>query len=293
MAKFVLSAFADEAGNDLSDQINALTENGIGFIEPRNIGGKGILELSDEELYAIKQELDRNGIKVNSIGSPIGKYPIEDDFDSYIPKVIRSFEVAKILGTNLIRMFSFFVEQDELEKWENEVIRRLTVMAELAEKHGITLCHENESKIYGQEPKEVAKLLRAVPTMKGIFDPANYRMNGADPIEGIEATLINLKYIHVKDAVYSKQMIVRAGHGEGRIGEVIDKVNGLTDDIVYLTLEPHLHVFEAYKNIDDHELVNEISYANQREAFDAAALALKELLTKHGYKEDNKGQWIK
>jgi hypothetical protein len=141
MAKFVLSAFADEAGNELSEQIKALCDNGIHYIEPRNIGGKGILELSDEELYSIKKELDSHKIKVNSIGSPIGKYPIEDDFDSYIPKVLRSFEVAKILGTNLIRMFSFFVKQEELDKWEPEVIRRLSVMADLAKEQGIILCH--------------------------------------------------------------------------------------------------------------------------------------------------------
>ena len=50
MAKFVLSAFADEAGSSIEEQIAALKANGIDFIEPRNIGGKGILTLTDEEL---------------------------------------------------------------------------------------------------------------------------------------------------------------------------------------------------------------------------------------------------
>ena len=53
MARFVLSAFADEAGSLLSEQINALKENEIDYIEPRNIEGKGLISLSDEELFDV------------------------------------------------------------------------------------------------------------------------------------------------------------------------------------------------------------------------------------------------
>ena len=80
MARFALSAFADEAGSTLDEQIAALKENGIDYIEPRKINGKGILELSDDEIIEIKKKLDSAGIKVNSLGSPIGKYPINEDF---------------------------------------------------------------------------------------------------------------------------------------------------------------------------------------------------------------------
>ena len=59
MAKFILSAFADEAGSSLSEQIAALKDNGISYIEPRNIGGKGILTLTEDELVAVKAELDK------------------------------------------------------------------------------------------------------------------------------------------------------------------------------------------------------------------------------------------
>ena len=64
MARFILSAFADEAGSALEEQIAALKRNGIDYIEPRNINGKPILTLTDEELADVKAELDKNGIKV-------------------------------------------------------------------------------------------------------------------------------------------------------------------------------------------------------------------------------------
>ena len=293
MAQFVFSAFADEAGASLEEQIKALRENGIRFIEPRNIGDKSIMDFTDEELLEIKKQLDENGIKVGSLGSPIGKAPIDGDFDEYMLKVKRSIEIAKLLGTNYIRMFSFFVSQDELSVHKDEVIRRLREMVKAAEAEGVTLCHENESRIYGQMPAEVKELLTEVPGLGGIFDAANYRMNDADTIEGIEATFVNFKYIHIKDAIYSEQAIVPAGEGEGRIGEIIDIVNDKVDGQVYLTLEPHLHAFLAYKNIDEHELKGRYSFNSGREAFDFAVRALENLLIKHGYRKDEEGTWKK
>ena len=293
MARFVLSAFADEAGSTLEEQITALKENGIDYIEPRNINKKGILTFSDSELSEIKKTLDENGIKVNSLGSPIGKYPIEDDFEPHLLETRRAIEVCKLLGTENMRMFSFFTTQDDLAKNREEVLRRLRIMADEAKASGITLCHENESRIYGQMPSEVRDLLTEIPSLKGIFDAANYRMNDADVMDGIDATLINFKYMHIKDAIFSTQTIVPAGEGEGRIGEIIDLVNEKTDDVVYLTLEPHLHVFDAYKDIDEHELKGKYSFKTNREAFDFAVRSLKELLIKHGYERNSNNEWIK
>lgn len=293
MAKFILSAFADEAGSTLAEQISALRDNDIGYIEPRNIGGKGIITLSDEELAEIKKELDKNKIKVNSLGSPIGKYPIEADFATHLADTKRALEIAKILDTKNIRMFSFFVKQEDLSKYRSEVISRLRQMCALAEEYGISLCHENESAIYGQMPEEISDLLSEVPALFGIFDPANYRMNNADVFCGIEATLKNFKYMHIKDAIFETQTIVPAGEGEGKISEIIDIINEKVDGEVYLTLEPHLHIFDAYKGIDEHELRGKYSFRNSREAFDFAVSALKNLLISSGYERNEENQWVK
>lgn len=293
MAEFILSAFADEAGSSLADQIAALKRNEISYIEPRNINGKPILTLTDDELKEVKSELDKNGIRVNSLGSPIGKYPINEDFEIHLKDFMRALEVCKLLGTDKMRMFSFFVEQSELAHSRNEVIRRLTIMTEIAKEHGILLCHENESAIYGQNPEEMRDIMTSVPGIYGIFDPANYRMNNQDVIDGINATLINLAYLHIKDAIYSSQLIVPAGDGEGKIAEILDIVNSATDKTVYLTLEPHLFLFDAYKGIDKHELKVKYTFNNNSESFDFAANALKKLLSDNGYRKDENGAWKK
>lgn len=292
MAKFVLSAFADEAADSLKDQIAALKENGISLIEPRSIDGKGILTYSDEELAEFERELSANGIKVGSLGSPIGKYEITDDFETHLELFKKALTACKILKTDKMRMFSYFVKQNELAMHRDEVIRRLTVMAEMANEAGITLCHENESAIYGQMPAEVRDILTSVPSIKGIFDPANYRMNDGDVMDGIDATLINLAYLHIKDACYAEQAILPAGEGEGRISDVINIVNEHTDDTVMLTLEPHLFKFMAYATIDEHELKGKYSFNNNRESFAFASNSLKNLLINNGYREEN-GTWKK
>ena len=293
MAKFILSAFADEAGTTLDEQIAALKRNEIDYIEPRNINGKPILTLTDEELSLVKSELDKNGIKVNSLGSPIGKYPIKEPFEKHLPDFNRAIEVCKALDTDKMRMFSFFTKQNELKEYRDEVISRLTEMCRIAKDNGITLCHENESEIYGQNPEEMLDLMNNVTGLKGIFDPANYRMNGCDVIAGINATLVNLAYLHIKDAIYDSQIIVPAGDGEGRIAEILDMVNEATDEVVYLTLEPHLFLFDAYKLIDNHELKGKYTFKNNSESFDFAANALKNLLKENGYEKDGNNVWKK
>lgn len=293
MARFVLSAFADEAGSSLEEQISALKRNNIGFIEPRNINGKPILKLTDEEILEVKSALDKNGIKVNSLGSPIGKYPITEPFENHLVDFYRAIVVCKILGTDKMRMFSFFVRQSELAQYREEVIRRLTKMTEIAKEHGITLCHENESEIYGQNPEEMLDLMTSVPGLAGIFDPANYRMNGCDVIAGINATIKNLAYLHIKDAIYESQIIVPAGDGEGKIAQVLNMVDKATYNIVYLTLEPHLFLFDAYKLIDNHELKGKYTFSNNSESFDFAADALKNLLRENGYEKDGNNVWKK
>ncbi len=293
MARFVLSAFADEAGNLLSEQISALKKNDISCIEPRMIDEKSLLLFSDDELRAIKAEFDKNGIKVSSLGSPIGKYPIDKPFEEHLEDFWRALRICEIFETKNMRMFSFFVDRDKLKENREEVIKRLTELVKIASEKGIRLCHENESEIYGQMPSEVSDLLTSVDGLYGVFDAANYRMNNADVIEGINATLIRLGYVHIKDAIFSEQAIVPAGEGEGKIAEILDIVDKSTDEVVYLTLEPHLRLFGAYSNIDKHELRGRHEFKDNRESFNFAANALKDILVSIGFARNGEGEWVR
>ena len=292
MAEFFFSAFADEAADDLDGQIAALKRNGIGYIEPRFVDKKGILTFTEEELCEMKQKLDAAGIKVGSLGSPIGKYPVEEPFEIHLEDFKKALRAAKLLGTDKIRMFSFFHKESSLSDCREEVLRRLTAMVEMAKAEGITLCHENESHIYGEQPREVADIFANVEGLGGIFDAANYVMEGADAMEGAKVTLPYLSYVHIKDAHHESQTILPAGDGEGRILDVLNLVNEAYDKPIMLTLEPHLKSFTAFASIDTHELKGKYSFKNNAESFDFAVAALEKLLTKGGYKKEN-GKWSK
>ncbi|MBO4308623.1 MAG: sugar phosphate isomerase/epimerase [Clostridia bacterium] len=291
MANFILSAFADEASGTLEGQIDALKRNGIRWIEPRNVNGS-LVEKTDAEFATIGAVFKTAGIRVSSLGSPIGKYDIDKPFEDHLQTFRRALRACEILGTRRMRMFSFFVPQDRLAECRNEVLRRLRVLLDEAKAAGVTLCHENESRIYGQNPAEVRDLLTSLPDLRGVFDPANYVMNDQDPIEGIEAMLPSLEYLHIKDAIMAKKSIVPCGHGDGQIAEVLRRVDTARDGTVFLSVEPHLHIFDAYRQIDAHELKNEYSFETADEAFDYAVTSLKETLQKIGYHEED-GIWKK
>ena len=80
MAKFLISAFADEASEELDLQIAALKRNGVRCIEPRSVNGN-MVKKTDEELEEIAKKLRDNGISLSSLGSPIGKFSIDEDFE--------------------------------------------------------------------------------------------------------------------------------------------------------------------------------------------------------------------
>lgn len=292
MARFILSAFADEAGESVDEQIKALTENGIRYIEPRFIDKKGIITLTDDELRDLRSTLDKSGIRVGSVGSPIGKFQIDEDFDPQLEKFERAMAACQILGADKMRMFSFYIPREVRHEYLPEVTRRLRVFTELAAERGIKLCHENEEKIYGESPADVTELFENVEGLYGIFDPANYCVCGYDAIEGLYATLPRLEYVHIKDGktkgapgTENGMIILPAGEGDGQIAKALEIISEATDKTVMLTLEPHLFASDAFLGVDDRTLAEGQKYKNEREAFDAGVAALKALLSNLGYIE--------
>ena len=291
MAQFIISAFADESSDLLDGQIAALKRNGLCMIEPRSIEGN-MVKKTDEELVAIAAELKKNGISVSSLGSPIGKYSIDEPFEIHLAEFERALAACKILGTDKMRIFSFFVPQDRLSECRDEVLRRMQVLLDMAKKAGVKLCHENEHKIYGQNPGEVTDLLASLPELRGIFDAANYVLDHQDPIKGYEATAPSFEYMHVKDAK-TDGTIVPVGMGDGRYDEVLTRVDALTDRTVILTVEPHLKKFTGYASIDSRDMKHDLHFENSEESFDFAINSLKKMLTSLGYHEEENHVWKK
>lgn len=276
-----LSAFADEASKNLEGQIAALKRNGISYIEVRSINGTNVADLTEEEAETYARAFADAGIKVWSIGSPLGKVKIDCDFDAYLEKVAHVCRLAKIFETEKIRMFSF----KEAYESEETVYAYLRRMVAVAQEHGVQLYHENEKKIFGDTVERVLKIRENVDGLKFVYDPANFLEVGEDSAYSMGALHGLTDYFHIKDVISATGELVPAGYGDGRIGELVARI---TDDKV-LTLEPHLAVFEGYSEIDGSEMKNKFCYATNDEAFDAAVSALKKVLAEQGYVEKDGG----
>ena len=282
MAKYILSAFADEVSSDFTKQLDYLKSREISFIEPRNINGTGVAALTLDEAKSAKKMMDSCGIGVSSVGSPIGKISVDDDFAEHIRLFEHVMDIAEIFGTKNIRMFSFFYPKDtDVHTHREAVMARLEILLELAEKRGVTLCHENEKAIYGEAPEDCLDLMKHFNgRMKSVLDMGNFAFCQKDPIKGYEYLAPYIEYIHIKDAFFDTR-IVPAGEGDGKVYEILAAYDKFTDKDTFLTLEPHLTVFDGLNklsNLDDIKVQN--AYASPEEAFDTALAALRGILAR-------------
>ena len=286
--KVTLCAFADEADKLILNQIDALKGNRIDFLEIRGVDGSNIADITLDKAKELKELFDKSDIKVWSIGSPIGKCKISDDPAIELARFKHVLEIAKILGAQNIRIFSFY-GTDGKEEFKDEVISRLKEFADLAKDTGVTLCHENEKDIYGEQAENCLAIHEAVPEIKAVFDPANYVQSKVDPIKAWEMLKGYVKYLHIKDADTEGKNVV-AGDGIGKLGEIIKAFSEQGGGVA--TLEPHLVNFVGLKALEEDgktdKNVGALSFASDREAFDANVTAVRNILNTFNVKENKR-----
>lgn len=272
-------AFSDEAARDLDGQIAAMKRNGLEGTEIRDVDGRNITSLTVKEAADVLRRLKDNGLSVWSVGSPIGKIPLDaGGFGAHLDLLRRTLEIARALECGNLRMFSFYLPKGARpEDCRNEVIDRLGKMAEAAEGSGVALCHENEKEIYGDIAARCADLLDAVPSLRCVFDPANFIQSGQDVPEAWALLGRRVYYMHIKDAL-PDGTVVPAGRGVGHLPELLRDYAAGGGNVV--TVEPHLRVFDGLAALERNlrSPVAESAYPTAGAAFDAACGALKNLI---------------
>lgn len=284
MAKFVLSAFADEYSAAFDEQIEGLKANGLGYIELRGIDGEYISRMTDEDkMRAAKAKLDAAGIKVSAIGSFLGKIKVNEDMDEHMEMLDNCIKAAKIFDTKNIRIFSFYIPEGKTrEECRHEVMARLARMLEVAKKEGVYLCHENEKGIYGESPDCCLDIYNEFGgEIKVVFDPANFINDNHESYPRAFNMLGDkIHYMHIKDMVRGGA-ICPAGTGDGGIPEIIAALDKAVDGEIILTVEPHLKVFAGFEGLEAGEKAKmPNTYGSNEEAFKAAVDAIKAIIEK-------------
>jgi sugar phosphate isomerase/epimerase len=240
---WTLSGFSDEISPDFTEQCEVVTGLGMTHVEVRSAWDVNILDLSPEQLEKVKKTLSAYELKVSSIGSPIGKIAVTDDFAPHLERMRHAAEVARLLDAPYIRIFSFFIPAgDDPAAHRNEVIERMRALTRVAEEADLILLHENEKEIYGDVPSRCLDIVRSVgsPHLRLAWDAANFVQVGVRPYtDGYAMLRPHLEYVQIKDALAADGTVVPAGEGDG---EVARTVRALRHDGFdgFFSLEPHL-----------------------------------------------------
>ncbi|WP_030435572.1 sugar phosphate isomerase/epimerase family protein [Actinoplanes subtropicus] len=245
---WTLSGFADEISPDLTEQCEVASGLGLKYIEVRSAWDVNILDLSPDQLATMKKTLRNYGLQVSSIGSPIGKIFIDEEFGPHLERMRHAAEVAHELDAPYIRIFSFFLRPGaDPAGHRAEVIDRMRALVRVAEEADLILLHENEKEIYGDVPARCLDLIRSVgsPYLKLAWDPANFVQVGVRPYaEGYAKLRPHLEYVQIKDALAADGTVVPAGQGDGEVAETMRALRHDGFD-GFFSLEPHLALGHA------------------------------------------------
>ena len=244
MAK--LSAFADEVTDGFLEQVEFLAKERVGYIEPRFVDGKNLMDLSKGELDEVKKMIQDHGLKVSAIGSPIGKVRLDEPFEPHLDKFKHAIDLALLLETPFIRMFSYYAPEGEnIDDCRDQVMERMAAKAELLANVDVTMVHENEAHIYGHSAENCVEMVETVnsPKLRLAYDPANF-VWGEKITNNVEVCFPLMKpyivHIHIKDwKLGAADVGSIPGEGDGQIKELLAELAAMNYDGC-MTMEPHL-----------------------------------------------------
>lgn len=275
-----LSAFADEIDADLQIQMDVLEQYGIDQIDIRSVYGRPIVNYTLPEVEQIKEKLKARHFKIAAVGSPIGRIPITQDYEEHFALFEHTLDIAGILETNRIRMFSFFIPSGEdPARYRDAVLERWRRFLGAAGDRGILLMHENKPQTYGDTAERCLDLMQALasPWAACVFDPANFILNDQDVYAAWRILKDHVAVLHVKDAARGDHHIEPSGMGDAHLPEILADCiqSGFTG---VLTIEPHLSHCPGMEHLDFGSDTNALPEGGSQQ-FDIAVGALINLLS--------------
>jgi sugar phosphate isomerase/epimerase len=268
MAK--LSAFADEVTEDFRGQVEYLSRERIGYIEPRFVNRKNIMDLSRSELNDARRLIEDHGLKVSAIGSPIGKVRLDEPFGPHLDKFKHAVDLALFFETPFIRVFSYYAPQGKnIDEYRDEVLDRMAAKLRFVQDADVTMVHENEAHIYGHSAPNCVDLVQTLdsPKLRLAYDPANF-VWGEKIVNNVETCWPLMKpcvvHVHIKDwKLGSKDVGSLPGDGDGQIKDLLAELAAMKYDGC-LTMEPHLQSGGQFGGSTGPELFSKATAAVRR-----------------------------
>jgi sugar phosphate isomerase/epimerase len=216
-----IGAITDEFSLDIDAALDAMAPLGMTIAELRLIGNRNIIDLTDEEVAGIRARVERHGMRVLSIASPVLKCvlpdgpPLDQRFQQDVfgsaytiadqPRLAkRAMEIAEIAGAKFIRVFSYW-RTTAPEQSHDRIVAALGELADQAAERGLIIGLENEHACNVGTGAEAGRILAALdhPALKSIWDPANAFILGETPYPDGYSKLpaARVAHVHAKDCV--------------------------------------------------------------------------------------------
>jgi len=201
-----LAVFTDEVSQDLQTALRLAAHYQLDAIEIRTLWSRPVQHLSSEQVDRVSRMLRERELNLAAIASSVFKCELDDeaaqrDNLDYLRSCSR---IAKQLGTNLIRVFTFWKRGPSAPVWER-VKKQFRAAIPIAEEEGIILGVENEHTTYCATAAETQRFVAEMdsPVVKVVWDPCNEvcAEEGITPYpDAYRLVAPSVVHVHVKDA---------------------------------------------------------------------------------------------
>ena len=245
----ILTGFADEGPVDkkAESQLTMLSALGMSWYSLRFVdvgtGVKNVMKLTKVDVRRLRRLHAEFGIRVSSVGSPIGKVKLHDiedgtanafiPFDKYLKNdVQRAVDLAAEFDTKLIRGFSFYHPRGtSVGDHIDEAAARLARIAEVCSRGDVLFGLEVEANLVGQNGRLLSRLSRQVnnPHLYLIFDGGNLSSQNMGPEETYreyEAMKAGIGWMHIKDYRIAPKLVWQGYVDEARLENFVPADEG-------------------------------------------------------------------
>lgn len=219
MQRFPLGAVTDIFSPDVAAAAAQICELGFQGAELRTIDGQNILEVGKTELDRALTALRENNLEVVAIASPLLKCSLEE-WKTQSRQAERAFDIAKLAGARIVRVFSGTRAADPESVFER-VVDILQDLADKAAQRGLVIGLENDRACNISTAQEMGGVLAAIDhsNLQVVWDPASAYISGEKPFptgyQMLDTARIAL--VHAKDCTLEGHKPVWEPLGDGDI----------------------------------------------------------------------------
>ena len=240
-----LGIITDEVHADFATACSSAALWSLPLVEVRQVDGKNVVHLTDQEVDRVAGIVAQYGLRVSCIASPVFKSPLNElpaagtgDFsvaeavtvEAQMALLDRACTIAKRLGTDLVRVFTF-LRQPWTDATVDQVVGHMRSAARVAARHGVVLAVENEPACIVGTGEELGRFFerldvtldeRLRPHVAALWDPGNALALGEEPPypDGYAHVPVKrLAHVHLKDL----------GAGAARFGTFVPIGQGRID----------------------------------------------------------------